>query len=324
VTEPTEGLHASRAHLLPTELGAFVAPEPASAPTAPLRSRALGTAALVGAALMFGSTFLVVKRAVEHASPVPFLAVRFTIAALALWPLARRRPAAPAEWKHGAAAGVALCLGYWTQTIGLQRVSSSTSAFLTYLLVVVVPLLEVAVLRRRPRRSTLVAVVLAVVGLVLLTGGGKVGFGLGHAETLACAVCFAAQMIILARVAPRHDPLRLTLVQLVVVAAMSWPLAPFTGGLGGFDAGALGAAAFTGVFATAVAFALMVAGQRVVAPTRAALVLLVEPVSAGLLGWVTGDGLGLRALFGAFVILGAILLAELGSMRTPSGLDPER
>ena len=308
-------------HPLPTELSAVV--DEAASETTPARQRMIGTLALVGAALLFGSTFLVVKRAVAHAAPVPFLAVRFSIAAAVLWPLARRRAGAPDEWKHGAAAGVALCIGYWTQTIGLQHVSSSTSAFLTYLLVVLVPLGEVLLLRRRPRATTTVSVALAVAGLVLLTGGGA-GFGIGDAETLLCAACFAAQIIVLARVAPRHDPLRLTLVQLVVVAGLSWPLAPFAGGLAGFDLGALGAAAFTGVFATAVAFVLMVGGQRVVPPTRAALVLLVEPVSAGLLGWATGDGLGAEAFAGALVILAAILTAELGAARTPSGLDVGR
>src|SRR5215211_2440183 len=44
--------------------------------------------ALVAAALLFGSTFLVVQDAVESADPLSFLVVRFTIGTLALLPLA--------------------------------------------------------------------------------------------------------------------------------------------------------------------------------------------------------------------------------------------
>ena len=39
------------------------------------------------------------------------------------------------------------------------------------------------------------------------------------------------------------------------------------------------------LLATALAFVLQVSGQRTVAPARAALLLLLEPVFAGLLAW---------------------------------------
>src|SRR5882762_7317878 len=131
-----------------------------------------GDLAIAGAALCFGGTFLVVQDAVKHAQPVPFLAVRFTIAALALWPVARRRPASPGEWRDGVLGGVALLVGYLLQTIGLQYTDSATSAFITYLLVVIVPVLGFVLHRHRPHPATLAGVVLAVVGLVLLTDPG--------------------------------------------------------------------------------------------------------------------------------------------------------
>jgi hypothetical protein len=74
---------------------------------------------------------------------------------------------------------------------------------------------------------------------------------------------------------------------------------------------AVGAAAFTGVFATALAFFAMVWAQRVVSPARAALVLLLEPVFAALLAWLRGDGLSSSALGGGALILGAVVVAEV-------------
>jgi drug/metabolite transporter (DMT)-like permease len=266
--------------------------------------------ALVVAAFFFGTTFLVVQDAVEDAAPVPFLAVRFLIAGAVLAALGGRRRGTPHELRHGVAAGVALLVGYVVQTVGLQYTSPSTSAFITYLLVVFVPLLTFVVLRRPPHPLTLVGLVLAVAGLVLLTGGADTSFGRGEALTLACAVAFAAHIVILGETAGRHDAIRLTCVQVATVGLACLGVSLVTGGLG-LGAGALWAAAFTGVFATALAFFAMVWAQRVVSPSRAALILLLEPVFAALLASATGDPLTGAALAGGILILVAVVVAEV-------------
>jgi drug/metabolite transporter (DMT)-like permease len=282
------------------------------APTGRART---GDLSLIGAALCFGGTFLVVQDAVERVQPVPFLAVRFTIGALVLVPFARRRPASPGEWRDGVVGGVALLAGYLLQTIGLQYTDSATSAFITYLLVVIVPVLGFAVHRRRPHPATLVGVVLAVVGLVLLTdpggSGGSGGFGRGEVLTLGCAVAFAVHLLVLGSTAHRHDPVRLATIQvgLVGVACAGPGLA--LGGYHHFPASALAAAAATAVVATAAAFALQISGQRSVPPARAALLLLLEPVFAAVLAPLGGDGLRAIQLAGAAVILVAVVVAEL-------------
>ncbi|CAN5741406.1 DMT family transporter [soil metagenome] len=275
-----------------------------------LRRQRKASTALAGAAFLFGSTFLVVKDAVSEAEPVPFLAVRFGVAAAVLWPLARRRPGRPGEVHAGLAAGVALGAGYLLQTAGLQDTSSSTSAFITYLLVVIVPLLSAVVLRRPPHRVTVVGLALAVAGLALLTGGGDAGFGRGEALTLGCAVAFAAHIVVLAQVAPEHDPVRLTFIQLLVVGG-GCLLPGFALGGYQFAGSAWLAAVGLGVCATALAFVLQVWAQARVGPTRTALLLLLEPVFAAVLGYVAGERLGIGGLAGAVLILAAIVVSEV-------------
>lgn len=277
---------------------------------APRPHRWQADVALVVAAFFFGTTFLVVQDAVQDADPVSFIAVRFLIAAAVLGALGHGRPSTPGELRHGVAAGSALLVGYVLQTIGLQYTTPSTSAFITYLLVVFVPLITFAVLRLRPHPLTLVGLVLAVGGLVLLTGGAGMSFGRGEALTLGCAVAFAAHIVILGETAGRHDAIRLTCVQVGTVGVACLAASLVTGGLE-MGAGALAAAAFTGVFATALAFFAMVWAQRVVSPSRAALILLLEPVFAALLAWATGDPLTASALAGGLLILGAVVVAEV-------------
>jgi drug/metabolite transporter (DMT)-like permease len=264
---------------------------------------------LVVAAFFFGSTFLVVQDAVADVEVIPFLGLRFTIAALVLVPVALRRAPSRHELRHGAFAGATLLAGYVLQTVGLQHTSAAASAFITYLLVVLVPVIGFVALGRRPHPVTFVSIVLAVGGLALLTGG-ETGLGRGEVLTLGCALCFAAHIVVLGEVATRHDPVRLTAIQAATVGVGCGIPGLALGGYS-FPASAHAAAAFTGVFATAVAFLLMVVAQRVVSPARAALVLLLEPVFAGALSALRGEGLGPAAAAGAALILVAVALDEL-------------
>lgn len=268
--------------------------------------------ALVVAAFFFGTTFLVVQAAVERADPLPFLAVRFLIAGTILVVLGWRRPRSRREVRDGVVAGAALFTGYVLQTIGLQHTTASTSAFITYLLVVIVPLLSFVVLRRRPHPVTMLGVALAVGGLALLTGGaGTTGFGVGEWLSLGCAFGFAAHIVVLGETAGRHDPIRFTTAQILTVGFACLVPSLATGGLA-IPAPAVAAAAFTGIFATALAFYAMVWAQRVVSPSRAALILLLEPVFAALLGWLTGDPVTAATVAGGGLILIAVVVSELG------------
>lgn len=270
--------------------------------------------ALVVAAVLFGTTFVTVQAAVEDVEPVPFLAVRFLVGAAALAPFALRGGGArrqPGLVRAGVACGAALLAGYVFQTVGLQYTSPTVSAFITYMLVVLVPLIAAVAGRKLPTAGVAAGVVLSVIGLALLTGGASgVGLGRGEVLTLACAFAFAVHIVILGDVAPRFDTVRLNFVQLATVGAMCLVPGFFLGGYG-FTTKAWVAAGFTALAATAIAFALQVYGQRRVAPTRAALLFMIEPVSAAALGWVTGDRLQWTGFVGAALILGGIALAEV-------------
>jgi len=269
-------------------------------------------AAVLVAAVLFGTTFVVVRDAVAEVDVVPFLAVRFLVGAAVLAPFAvAGRRAAPAEavGRAGSVCGLVLLAGYLFQTVGLQYTTAPVSAFVTYLLVVIVPVISAVVLRRPPGPAPLTGVVVAAFGLVLLTGEGA-GIGRGEALTLGCAVAFAVHIVLLAELAPRFDAIRLTAVQLLVVGGLCLGPGAFLGGYA-FPAEVWVAVVFTGAAVSALAFSLQVWGQRRVGPTRTSLLLMLEPVAAAALGHVTGERLGARGVAGGLVILAGIVVAEV-------------
>jgi drug/metabolite transporter (DMT)-like permease len=284
--------------------------------------------AVVLAALLFGATFPLVHDALGDIEPFAYLVLRFSIAVVVLGPfaivLARRRGEDPRRlWRAGLLAGLLLAGGYAAQTAGLKLVSPSTSAFITGLYVVLTPLVESVVRRRRPPRAVLGGAVVAAVGLYLLTGA-TVAFSAGDLLTLLCAALFALWLVYQDEPARELHPIPFASVQMLVIVVVCLPPAAAQG-VGHLTALALFAAAFTGVVCSAIALSLQVWGQRRLGPSRTALILILEPVFAGVAGYLNGERLGLTRLVGAVVILAAILVTEIGSRAAPEHpeLDPK-
>jgi len=313
------------------------------------RRRQIGAdAALLLVTLIWGSTFVMVKDAIAQVPVFSFLALRFAFAALALLPfVVLRRGAAPANAAAGSAGGsrlepawrgqvhsavstsaplhiralaalligVALFAGYAFQTAGLLLTTPAKAGFITGLSVVIVPLFAALFLGHSPSRNAWLGVGLAVVGLGLLTLQAGLHMEFGDLLVLCGAIAFAGHILLTGHYAPRHDPLRLTLGAIVTVAVLSAaaalifdrPLNPVA-----WTSDVLFAAAFTGVFATSVAFWLQTQAQRFTTSTHTALIFAAEPVFAGLFSFLLiGEVLGSRQALGCGLILAGMLVAEM-------------
>jgi drug/metabolite transporter (DMT)-like permease len=272
------------------------------------------TVALVSVTAVWGSTFVVVKHAVERMPVMGFLAWRFAIAALVMV-LARPRSVTHLDRqgrRRGVALGIALGGGYVAQTFGLRHTPASVSGFVTGLFVVFTPLCSAVLLRRRVEGATWLGVALATAGLALLSLHG-VALGAGAGVTLLCAVAFALHIVGLGEWSSSYDAAGLAVVQLATVAVLSIASAAPSSLAPPPDAGVWGAVLLTAVAATAVAFFVQTWAQSILAPTRAAVVMTMEPVFAGLFGvTVGGDALGPRVVVGALLVLAAMYVVELG------------
>jgi drug/metabolite transporter (DMT)-like permease len=104
-------------------------------------------------------------------------------------------------------------------------------------------------------------------------------------------------------------------VQLATAAALHGVVAVAGGEAAAarWDAAVVGAIVSTALLASAGAFWIQTAAQRVVAPTRTALIFTLEPVFAGVSGaLLLGERLSARAWAGAALILTGMVVAEIG------------
>ncbi len=285
-------------------------------------SPTIASVALVGVTAVWGYTFLLVQDAIARMPVMDFLAWRFVVASvvmIALRPTCLRN-VTRRELLRGVGLGTILGLGYIAQTYGLRYTSAAISGFITGMFVVLTPVMSWILLRHKTNRNTWMVVALATVGLALLSLNGW-SVGIGELLTLGCAVFFAIHIVGLGEWSSQYEPYAFSLIQIGAVAVISLIAAIPEGIAVPPDPGVWGVVGITGVLATAVAFFIQTWAQSLVSATRAAVVMTMEPVFAGLFAVVIGGNqLTLRTLGGAACILAAMIIINLKSGRNVTPL----
>jgi drug/metabolite transporter (DMT)-like permease len=269
---------------------------------------------LVAATLLWGSSFVVVKGALAHSSPLAFLALRFGVATLLLAPFVRWRPFPSArELAAGAVLGTLLATGFAANTVGLVYTTPSRSAFIVASSSVLAPLVAFLVVRERPRWTALAALAVATVGMYFLTDPSAGGLNRGDLWTLVTAVAFGGQIVAVGELGRRFDVGRLVWMQTAITAAVAGILAGAAEHVRvDWVPAFLAAVGYCAVFATAVALLWQMRAQREMSSTRAALLFCFEPVFAAAASWlVWGERLSGAQWLGGALILGGMILADL-------------
>ncbi len=279
---------------------------------------------LVGVTVLWGGTFLAVQTALTWSGPLFFVGLRFALAAGIMAVLAGRRLLRVSwhEIRAGIWIGLAIAIGYGMQTVGLESIASSKSAFITALYVPLVPVLQWIVLGRPPGALTWVGVALATVGLMLIAGpeNGGVGFSFGEMITILSVIAIATEVILISRYALTVDAARVTVVQLAAASGFcflamvvqgeavpdwDWRILLFATGLG---------------LASALIQLAMNWAQRSVSATRSTLIYAGEPVWAAIIGRMAGEVLPVSALIGGAMIVIGMVLGEWPARRRPGRL----
>lgn len=268
---------------------------------------------LVAACALWGVSFVVVKQALAAASPLAFVAVRFALAALVMAPFAGLgRRFRTDELAAGLLLTLLLATGFAAQAVGLVYTTPARSAFIVALSAVLAPGVAFMALRQRTGPWVLAALIVAGVGLYLLTAPEAGGLNRGDAWTLITAVVFAAQIVAVAQLAPRHDVRRLVWLQITGTALIVAAAAPLLETpLIVWDGGIIMALAYAAVCATVVTFLWQMQAQRHMSAARAALLFCSEPVFAAVASWLwLGERLSGAQWVGGGLILTGMVLVE--------------
>lgn len=278
--------------------------------------RRLAKPMLFAAAFIWGSSFFIMKDALD-ALPVQYLlAIRFTTGAVLLGLLCWKK------WKiftpdylwRGAVIGGFLYLAYSVQTYGLALTTPSKNAFLTAVYCVLVPFFYWAFAKVKPDRYNVIAAVLCVAGVGLVSLTGDLTVDPGDGLTLVSAVFYASHIVAVAKVSQGKDIYLLTVFQFAFSGLYAW--------IGGavtetFPMQALAQPevllplAYLAVMATTVALLFQNVGQVWSDPASASVILSLESVFGVLCSVVfAGDQVNGRMLLGFALIFIAVVCSE--------------
>lgn len=295
-------------------------PQTSRTATARPRVTVLATLALLAITASWGSTFFLIHDLLDRVPVLDFLAVRFTIASVAILLVSPRAVGRLSRERLGQALvlGALYGVAQILQTTGLAHTAASVSGFITGMYVVCTPLFAAVLLRSRIGRMTWLAVLLAVTGLGVLALGGASsthllgGMGYGEALTLVAATIYALHIVGLGAWSDARDALGMSIVQVAVIAVICMAAAAPGGIVLPQTSADWLSVTYMAIVAGAAAVLAQTWAQAHLPPTRTAIIMSMEPVFAAVFAVLLGgESATSRMLLGGALVLAAMLIVEL-------------
>jgi drug/metabolite transporter (DMT)-like permease len=287
-------------------------------------TRAQIIAAFASIYLVWGSTYLAIRYAVQTIPPFLMGGIRFVISGLLLYLWARSRGAprpTRLHWRNAVIAGGFLLLGgngavVWAE----QFVPSGLTALLVSILPFWLVIIEwVRPPRRRPSGAVLAGLVLGFIGIIVLVGPSDLG-GHGDVSSLGALVLILGSLSwaigsFWSRDAQLPESGLLTTgmemlgggVLLLIVGAL-------TGEISQFDIHRISSASAAGLiylitFGSLIGFTSYIWLLDKVSPARLGTYAYVNPIVAVLLGWaIAGERLSVRTGVAAAIVICAVAI----------------
>lgn len=235
---------------------------------------------LVCAPLIWGSTFFMIKDALDDVDALFMLAFRFTLAAVLLAAVFWRR------WRdmdlvylwQGGLLGLLMGAAYILQTFGLMGTTPGKNAFFTAVYCVIVPFLYWGVDRLRPSRFNVLAALLCIGGIGLVSWDGGIALTRGDVLTLCGGFIYACHIVAVAKFSQGRDAVLLSILQFGSAALCFAVGTAVTQGVpaGGLSPNAWLVLLYLAVFGTTIGQLFQNVGQKYTDPSSAALLLALE------------------------------------------------
>jgi drug/metabolite transporter (DMT)-like permease len=294
----------------------------------------IGEIALLFNTLIWGGTFALIKNAFNDISPLLFLGLRFSIAALIFLPFvyASVKKTNKQTLLAGSVLGFFYFAGFTAQSLGLNLTTATKSGFITGTFVVFIPILQLIIEKRKPKWFNIVSVLLVLVGLILLSSKVKntfhflkqlgADFNIGDLLTLLCALLFAFQVVYVDVFTKKYDYLPMVFIQLLLTGAGGFVLSfvfsftsletiRFT-----LNTTVVTAILYTAIFASIIATVIQLKFQKFVTPTKAGIIFSIEPIFAAIFAYfLLSEKISNFGLIGCVLIFIGLIVSELFSVK---------
>ncbi len=235
--------------------------------------------ALILAALLFGSTFIIVKNLLDNLSPTTVVFLRYLIASI-LFLFSGGIPSKE-YMKPGILMGLFLWIGYITQTQGLLTTSTINSGIVTGFYIVLTPIFSKFINKTTIERKNYIGSAFGFLGIFLIAIN-SIDQIFGNLFTLICASGYALHIVMVERYIQGKNISQLMFIQSLVGGLLCIPFLKFNEITVSLDL--LYPILFLGFLVNFCAFYLQLFGQKFVNASTASLLFGLEGVFALLIG----------------------------------------
>lgn len=188
-----------------------------------MKKETLGKCFLLTAALIWGSSFVVMKSAVDFITPFVLLFIRFTLSTIFMSCLffKKIKKMKKEDLISGFCAGLALFSAFSIQTFGLQLTTPGKNAFLTAVYCTIVPLLSWLLFRKKPEKAQIYAALLCFIGVGFVSLDSSLNMNLGDLYTLIGGFLYAVHIIVCEKAMKKTSPIIITVLQFAFAAIFS-------------------------------------------------------------------------------------------------------
>lgn len=266
---------------------------------------------LAFAAIIWGASFLPTKVILELCGVYEYLFYRFAISSVLFFIIVFQdiKNNYKKSFLGGSLSGVCMAIAFILQTIALKYSQSSSVAFLTGLNVIMVPFLSLILFKKIPSLKTIFLCFIACFGLYLFQNANINNFFIGEFLSLACALFFALLIVLVEKFLQNNDLNSFVFFQFFSCAIVCFfaalfldkiSLAPLK------DLQSLIYIIISALFLTIFCFFAQNFAQKFLSAQVVAILLLLEPISAGIIGFYFGEDFTKLQIVGIVLILLAL------------------
>lgn len=275
-----------------------------------------GSVMLFLAALIWGSSFIVMKNAVDFLTPAVLLTIRFTLASIFLCVLFFKYiKTFPHDKIKGALlTGGCLFVAYYVQTWGLRYTTPGKNAFLTGIYCAIVPFLVWLIYKKRPDVYNFIAAILCIIGIGLVSLNGDLSVNIGDILTLCGGFLYAVHILMVKHFSKDVNEGAFTAVQFIggaILACFVSLIVEDIHIITQIQPSIFFQIFYLAFFATAITMVCQTIGQKHTSECNASLILSLESVFGVLFSVLFyGEVLSLPIVLGFIIIFIAIIISE--------------
>lgn len=265
-------------------------------------------------ALVWGTTYAVIKDTLSVVQPFSLMMFRFGFSALILsmMYLKKFKIIKSIDLKRGIIIGIFMFLAFYFLIVSIRFTTASKFSFIVGAYVLIVPFLSWIINKTRLDRYAIVGAILATIGLAFLTMEKGAVFNLWDLVAGCCSFFFAAHMIAIEKYSGDSDPILLTIIQFITTAVLFIIL---TGIKEGYNFTVLPEIKWTlgylVIISTIIPFAIQNIVQRYISSTSTALILTLQSAFGSIFAvYYLDERMTKQMIIGCLLIFIAIVFQE--------------